>query len=190
MNKEKLALFDLDGTLFDTKEVNFAAYMKAIEENGLHANVDYKFFCEQCNGRDYRFFLPLMLPDISDEVIEKIHQHKIKCYSQLLGRAKRNHALFSLIETLKKEYIVAVVTTASKKNTYDILQFFGADNIFDFIISKEDVKNVKPHPECFIKAMEIAGIEAKNTLIFEDSETGLEAAEKSGANFLRVYGYN
>ena len=58
--------------------------------------------------------------------------------------------------------------------------------LFEFIISAEDVKNKKPDPEGFIKAMDYFNIIPENTIIFEDSNVGIEAAIKSGANVLKV----
>ena len=61
---------------------------------------------------------------------------------------------------------------------------------FDLIVTQEDVRKTKPDPECFHLAMLKAGIDKENTIIFEDSETGLEAAKASGAQYVQVYGYN
>lgn len=47
---KKLAVFDLDGTLFDTKDVNFSAYSKVLEELGYKERIDYKYYCDYCNG--------------------------------------------------------------------------------------------------------------------------------------------
>ena len=82
------------------------------------------------------------------------------------------------------------MTAASRTNTEDILRVFKEDNAFDFIITQEDVIYTKPDPECFLNAVSRAGVSLENTIIFEDSETGLKAAEKAGAKFVKVYGYN
>ena len=58
--------------------------------------------------------------------------------------------------------------------------------MFDLIISHEDIINVKPNPEGFIKAMEYFDIEPKETIIFEDSDVGIEAARNSQANVFVV----
>ncbi len=60
---------------------------------------------------------------------------------------------------------------------------------FDIIIAQEDVARLKPDPECFFRAMEISGADAADTVIFEDSDTGLLAARASGACFMKVYGF-
>ena len=52
---------------------------------------------------------------------------------------------------------------------------------FDLIISQEDVKNKKPDPEGFQKAMDFFKVQCRNSIIFEDSDVGIEAALRSGA---------
>ena len=44
-SKNKLAIFDLDGTLFDTKDVNYNAYQAAIKMTGIDANINYNDYC-------------------------------------------------------------------------------------------------------------------------------------------------
>ena len=56
----------------------------------------------------------------------------------------------------------------------------------DLIISNEDVKNSKPHPEMYWKAMSMMGVLPEETLIVEDSPPGLLAAARSRAQVLRV----
>lgn len=187
---KKLAIFDLDGTLFDTKDVNFRAYSKAIQECGYQADIDYNYYCDFCNGKNYKTFLPVLIPKITPEGMQAIHDAKKRLYTSYLKYAVKNKSLFSLIESIRGEYVIALVTTASRENVDDILKGFRVAGEFDIIITQEDVINCKPAPECFLLAMERAGVMAENTIIFEDSEAGLEAAEASGAHYVKVYGYN
>ncbi|MCH5342434.1 MAG: HAD-IA family hydrolase [Acetatifactor sp.] len=113
-----------------------------------------------------------------------------KIYKKCLHLAKKNEQMFTIIDLIKPAYQLALVTTASKANTMDILMEFGVKNSFDFIITQEDVNKTKPDPECFMKVMDIAGVGIENTIIFEDSEAGLKAAELSGAKYVKVFGYN
>lgn len=190
MEKNKLAIFDMDGTLFDTKNVNYKAYSRALEENGFTVGIDYKYYCEFCNGNNYKVFLPILVPEITAEKMQEVHDRKKQLYAGYLNNARKNEHLFSMIDLIKEEYYVAMVTTASRKNVDDILSTFGVSEVFDFVFTQEDVKKSKPDPEGFLLAMEKAGVDNEDTLIFEDSDTGIEAAQRSGANYMRVYGYN
>lgn len=181
--KKKLALFDLDGTLFDTSDVNYYAYLEAVEKEGC--TIDYDFYCRECNGRHYKYFLPLI--GISDEgVQERIHTNKKNLYERYLARARVNQELFHMIEDLDHCYYKAVVTTASRKNTEQILKFFGKRECFDLLITQEDIQKPKPDPEGYLLAMRYFNVCAEDTIIFEDSEVGLKAAKTSGAKVIKV----
>ena len=54
------------------------------------------------------------------------------------------------------------------------------------IYGNEDATEGKPSPELYLKAMEAAGVEAKDCLIVEDSQHGRQAAYASGAHVLEV----
>lgn len=188
--KNKLAIFDMDGTLFDTKDVNYHAYMCAIEECGLKVDIDYIFYCEYCNGNNYKNFLPLLVPQISEEEMEKIHNYKKQVYPRYLKYARKNELLFSIIQNMQNNFKIALVTTASRKNTEDILNTFNEKSRFDLILTQEDVIRTKPDPEGFLLALEKTNIRKKDAIIFEDSETGIAAAKASGISYVQVYGYN
>ena len=57
---------------------------------------------------------------------------------------------------------------------------------FDLILAGIDVKKGKPEPEIYIKSMAALGVTPEETLIFEDSDIGIETAIASGARYIRV----
>ena len=62
----------------------------------------------------------------------------------------------------------------------------GPNGAVDGILSGADVAHSKPAPDCFLEAMRREGCTPRETLIFEDSEIGLEAARRSGASYFKV----
>ena len=186
-NSKKLALFDLDGTLFNTNEVNYRAYKEAL--TNFDFSFEREFWYSNCIGRHYKDFLADM--DITDEkTLKDIHRLKKNCYRNYLRYAKENHHLFELISLIKPRYYVALVTTASAQNVEDILKTFNRKDAFDKIFTQEDVKKMKPDPECYLKAMDYFKVKPEDTIIFEDSDVGLEAAQKSGAFYYKVFRLN
>lgn len=180
----KLIICDLDGTLFDTSMVNYHSYQKALQEFGFNG-CDFEYFSTCCNGKHYSTFLPELSSDDKD-ILDQIHMKKKHYYFSFLHMAKENKQLFSILKSMKAEYKISLVTTASKENTYDILSFFKKIDFFDLIVTIDDVHFPKPSPEGFIKAMEFFNISSENTIIFEDSFVGLEAAYQTNANIFKV----
>lgn len=189
--KDKLAIFDLDGTLFDTRRVNYLAYRKALDRFGIC--LDHDFFFAECNGRYYKDFLPQLICGVTEDgeekEIEEIHKLKKEYYSAFLSEAVSNERLFDLIAALKATYYIALVTTASRKNCDELLSYYGKEKEFDLLITGEDVQKKKPDPEGFLKAMQFYGISGENAIVFEDSAVGIAAAEKCGATVFVAKGF-
>ena len=107
-----------------------------------------------------------------------------------LNKSVLNERLVDIVRLMKREYKTALVTTASKENCNDILGEFDLFDLFDLILTHDDITKAKPDPEGFFKAMQYFGCRPEDTIIFEDSDVGLEAAEKSGALYFRTYRFN
>ena len=183
----KLIIVDLDGTLFDTKDVNYHSYKEAIASYGY--DLDYQYYCDYCNGRHYMDFLPQITTD-DGAILSAMHNAKKVAYKRNLDKAVLNNRLVDIIRLMKREYKTAVVTTASKENCDDILKRFELMDLFDLVLTHDDVTNTKPDPEGFLKAMTYFDAKPEETIIFEDSQVGLEAAMNSGAFYYRTYRFN
>lgn len=181
-----LICVDLDGTLLDTVPANAASYRAALEEMGFTVTDEY--YAESCNGGHYtRFLRPLMGGDPTDADVERVHDRKKELYGKFLPIVRPNTGL---LETLKVMHAaghdMACVTTGSKKNATEVLDHFGLTELFGLIITGEDVEKQKPDPEGYRKAMEYFHVTPAETMIFEDSKTGLAAAMASGAAVFKV----
>ena len=182
----KLIIVDMDGTLFDTKDVNFHAYRQALEEYGFA--LDYDYFCQFCNGKHYSQFLPQFTTN-DKHILSAIHSRKKELYPQFIERARLNSGLVDILHALRGNYRTALVTTASRTNCEEILNHFQLTPLFDLILTQEDIAHPKPHPEGFSRAMAYFSASAQETIIFEDSDVGLEAAKQTGATYYQTYGF-
>ncbi len=63
-----------------------------------------------------------------------------------------NEHLIRMIPQIQKIYHTAVVTTASRKNCMEILEWFQIDKMFELILTHEDITQVKPNPEGFFES--------------------------------------
>ena len=185
-----LAMVDLDGTLIDTKDINYAAYKMALEESGYN-DLRYDQFCNDFNGLNYKIFLRIIDPDMSFELMEKIHNRKAELYPSFMKNGKLNESLVAMLAALKASgWKIALVSAANRKNILDALKRFSVVGLFDEIVAQESVKKTKPNPECFFYTMKLFNEDPYTSIIFEDSKTGIMAAEQTGCKFYIVKGYN
>ena len=183
LKKTKLAMVDLDGTLVFTLEANALAYRRALEEYGF--TLTREDYAARCDGRAYRDFLPEIMGDGNPD-IEAVHDRKIALYGECLTAARLNLPLLDILRGLRAEYILALVTTASRKNVENVLQRFALADFFDVVVTQEDVRRAKPDPACYNDLIARLGIPRENCLIFEDSASGVAAALASGCQTLVV----
>mgnify|MGYP003157599289 CR=1 FL=1 len=166
-----LICVDLDGTLLDTVPANAASYRAALEEQGFTVTDEY--YAQYCNGGYYKQFLrPLMGGDPAPEAVERV---------------RPNTSLLAILQAMKAAgHDLACVTTGSRKNATEVLEYFHCADWFGVFITGEDVVRSKPDPEGYLKAMAHFGVTPAETMIFEDSGPGLEAARASGATVYKV----
>ena len=185
LKKTKLAMVDLDGTLVFTLEANALAYSRALAEYGF--TLTREDYAAHCDGRAYRDFLPEIM-GAGNPDIEAVHDRKIALYGECLTAARLNGTLLDILRGLRAEYILALVTTASRKNVENVLRRFALSDFFDVIVTQEDVRRAKPDPACYNDLIERLGIAREHCLIFEDSASGVRAALASGCQTLVVKG--
>ncbi|MCF6509409.1 HAD family phosphatase [Blastococcus sp. MG754426] len=176
-------LFDLDGTLVDTREANYLAYRDAFAESG-HELTSEQFATTW--GRDSRDFIPDLLPGIDPSGVDTIRTAKSRLYAEQLHRTSANAALISFLRLVAPTHRTALVSTAKSGNGRQILATHGLVELFDVVVWGDEVTRSKPDPEGYLRALELLGADAAASLAFEDSETGRQAALAAGLMVLEV----
>ena len=183
---KKFIIFDLDGVLIEAKNIHYESLNKALGDNykiGWHEHIaiyDGLKTRQKLDMLTTRKGLPKNLHD-------SIWENKQKYTSQMLLDTKPDSVLISTLERLKADEYTLGVCSNSIRSTVEIsLKKLGIYDFFNIVLSNEDVKNSKPHPEIYWKAMAKQGFLPEETLIIEDSPYGLLAAYRSSASVLRV----
>jgi HAD superfamily hydrolase (TIGR01509 family) len=169
--------FDLDGTLVDTHRANHAAYRSALLRYGV--DISYSQF-KKSIGHQAKTFLPWFAPGLTDEQYEDIARLKGVYYGQNMKMTRANLKLISFLESIKPHYIAVLVTTAKRHNADTVLSHYKIENLFDHMISAEDVSYSKPDPESYHLALTVTGLTPDEVVVFEDSTPGIEAASRAG----------
>jgi len=182
-------IFDLDGIVVNTVPLHFKAWKKMFSEYGKDFSFqDYK---EKVDGIPRIDGAKAILPQLSQQELKKAASKKQNYFLEFLEKegVKVYESTLNLIKNLRKESIKVAVISSSKNCLY-ILKKANIDNLFDVIITGNDIKRGKPHPDVFLLAIERLNLSPKQCVVFEDAVLGAEAAKMAGIRCVGVDRYN
>ena len=185
-NKIQLIIFDLDGVLVEAKNIHFDALNEALGEK---YSISWSEHLSTYDGLKTNQKLEMLSErkGLPKELHKEIWDTKQKITLQKLKELEPNDILIDLMGSLSNSgYKIAVCSNSIRKTVLTVLSKLGIMEYMDLVISNEDVKNSKPHPEMYWKAISMMGCLPEQTLIVEDSPYGLLAASRSKSHILRV----
>jgi HAD superfamily hydrolase (TIGR01509 family) len=171
-------LFDMDGTLVDSEPLWLLSEQDLTGRYGYHWTERDQAHC--LGGpldRVGRYMFDLTQaesPEFFTNTLIDLMAQRLRAGAPLMPGAE---ALISLFLSLK---IPMALVSASPRILVDAVLENLHSHEFKISISSDDVAQVKPHPEGYLKAAQFLGASIHNCLILEDSETGVRAAAASG----------
>lgn len=182
----KLIIYDLDGVLVDAKGIHFDALNEAL---GTEYEISWAEHLSTYDGLKTNQKLEMLTErkGLPTELHKQVWDKKQELTLQKLKELKPSTQLIDCMETIAVNgYKIAVCSNSIRKTVLTVLSKLGIMEYMDLVISNEDVKNSKPHPEMYWKAISMMSVLPEETLIVEDSPYGLLAASRAKANILRV----
>jgi len=181
MHKFKGAIFDLDGVLVDTENLNCQAWIE------VSKSYDFSF-----SKKDFAKYAGKQGKFMDKDLIEKFHlrikkgvlyEEKRKISTKLLREKeiKIMPCVRTTLRFLKKKGLKIAVATGSPKNeTLLKLKKTKLFHYFSAIVSGLEVKRGKPYPDSYLLATKKLGFSPKECFAIEDSQAGLESAKSAG----------
>ncbi|MBN8643223.1 MAG: beta-phosphoglucomutase [Flavobacteriales bacterium] len=178
MNK-KAFIFDLDGVIVDTAKYHFLAWQKLAQELGIEFTPEHN---EGLKGvsrvRSLDIILELGEIQASQEDKNKWLIQKNEDYLSYLVDIDESEILPGVLPVLHylKDKKQLIALGSASKNARPILEKTGILPLFDAIVDGNDVSNAKPDPEVFIRAAQLLNTKNEDSIVFEDSVAGIQAA--------------
>jgi HAD superfamily hydrolase (TIGR01509 family) len=176
--------FDLDGTLVHTHKADYLAYRDAIREVTGKTIIESDF--AKTNGQDVRIKLQAFGLKLPEDAILEIVSAKKRHYPNYMKHTFPNSTLVDLLAAAPADVVRVLVTIAKTQNARTVLEAHNLTHHFDHMLFGEDISHPKPHPEIYLKALAISGLHPSEVLAFEDSDSGVAAAEAAGLAVMRV----
>ena len=180
----KHVLFDNDGTIVDSEIIAVRATLSLLEEYGFRmSEAEYS---RRFPGLLERDILAIIHREhgiqVADDYFERLRALHIAGFEQDLRAIAGMPAIFKKLKTPK-----SMVSNGSVRHVERCLRRVRLRHALDgYIFSAEHVERPKPHPDVFEFALEKLQLRPSDTLVVEDSPTGVTAAKKAG---LRVVGF-
>jgi HAD superfamily hydrolase (TIGR01509 family) len=189
---KNLILFDMDGTVVNTEPLHADAAMVVLADLGV--KVDLLKTIDQFYGMTDYVVLKALCPQLSDEEIKQAILQKnielIKLLKKLNTKEKEKYitpGLFQFLDFIKKEKKKCAVVSASEDIiVLETLACFGIDTYMDLQMGRNQTVLTKPNPEPYLEAMKRLDTSHLETLIFEDSPTGIKSALGTNASVIRI----
>ncbi|MCC9072001.1 beta-phosphoglucomutase [Flavobacterium sp. F-65] len=175
----KAFIFDLDGVIVDTAKYHYLAWQKIANALNIDFTHEHNELLKGVSRvRSLDIILELGNVQASQEDKDKWLIQKNEDYLTYLVDMDEREILPGVLPVLQflKEKKQAIALGSASKNARPILEKTGIISYFDVIVDGNDVTNAKPDPEVFLKAAQLLNISPSNSIVFEDSVAGVQAA--------------
>ena len=176
---KKAFIFDLDGVIVDTAKYHYLAWKKIASELGIEFTHEHNELLKGVSRvRSLDIILDLGEVEASQAQKDQWLIQKNEDYLSYLVDMDQSEILpgvMTVLEFLKANHQPIALGSASK-NARPILEKTGILSYFNAIVDGNDVSNAKPDPEVFLQAAQKLGISNDNSIVFEDSVAGIQAA--------------
>ncbi|HAN30991.1 MAG TPA: hypothetical protein DCQ06_05285 [Myxococcales bacterium] len=182
------ALFDLDGTLVQTEHITKQTLEHMIGRWSSLDTVNINFayagrsWFDLANDVVTQTGLDMPLPDVAAKLANYYESIAIDQVMEVHGASHFVHSLREL------EIPMAVVTASTRSFTDQAIDKLGLPTLIPptRCVTDDDVQRSKPHPEGYLKAADLVGLQPRACTVFEDSVPGMRAAQAAGCQVIGV----
>ena len=166
------AIFDLDGLLIDSETVAYHIDRDILRYYGHDFTLTH--YAEKYSGRT-------ILRNMTDFIEEYALPITVGEAEYVRRGIPLKTGARELLAWLKEQgCLISLASSSIESRAKTILDQNGVTGYFDFFTFGQEVKNGKPAPDIFLKALEKTGAAAEDSLVLEDSDAGVRAAVAAG----------
>lgn len=183
----KLVIFDMDGLMFATEQVNYRAFTEIVKEEGYEPTFEQFTGFLGMNARDIqKKYYSYYGENVDAEGIYKKVGQRAKQIIRKEGVPEKA-GLRQLLKVVKeKELLTAVASGSDTEVIKEYLERTGLTPYFDTVLSSKEVKRGKPYPDIFLEICQQLNVKTEETIVLEDSANGVQAALAGNFSVINV----
>lgn len=179
----KAIIFDFDGTLADTLPVCFQAFQSVFKKFD-DREVDVEEIKAMFGPSETGIIRANVKSEHHDQAIEHYYETYADMHNQFVST---NEEIDRLLKSLKKKGFKLGIVTGKAKRSLDIsLNILSMNDLFDVMITGDDVTSPKPHPEGIHKALEQLNIDHSHAVFIGDSNADILAGKEANVHTIGV----
>jgi beta-phosphoglucomutase-like phosphatase (HAD superfamily) len=177
-------IFDCDGTLADTMPLHWRAWQTVTRRHDLHFPEE-RFYA--LGGVPTRHILQMLSQEQGRALDHLAVAHEKEAeYLPLIAQVEPVNVVVGIAREHHGKLPMAVASGGTRKIITQVLEHLSIANLFNAIVTSEDITHQKPAPDIFLEAARRIGVPARKCRAYEDTELGLQAIRAAGMEAVDV----
>jgi beta-phosphoglucomutase family hydrolase len=177
-------IFDCDGTLADSMPLHWRAWNEVARRHHLDFPEDRFYALGGVPSRDILKMLSQEQGRPLDPVA--VSREKEAAYLQLLAQVRPIEVVVNIARANHGKIPMAVASGGNQAHINEVLQHLGIRQLFQAVVTSEQVDRQKPAPDIFLEAARRLGVPPQYCRAYEDTDLGLQAIRAAGMDAVDV----
>ena len=177
-------IFDCDGTLADTMPLHWRAWQAVTQRHNLRFPVNRFYALGGVPTRDILKMLSREQGVAIDHIAVALEKENE--YVPLIAQVEPVDVVVGIARDHYGTTPLAVASGGTRRIITQVLEHLGIVELFDAIVTSEDVIRQKPAPDIFLEAARRIGVPPENCRAYEDTDLGLQAIRAAGMEAVDV----
>lgn len=173
-------IFDCDGTLVDSMPLHYIAWVEALKMHDAPFEFTEEEFYAHAGIKEQDVVKILNAKHGTNVDPVAVDEAKMEIFRQRIPEVQAVRPVAEFARSLEGRFPMAVASGSEEPTVRGCLEATGLIHLFETIITPKLVTHGKPAPDMFLLAAERMGIAPGECLVFEDGNSGLEAARAAG----------
>ena len=184
----RAVIFDFNGTLSHDEPILCEIFCELFAEHGRPLSAQEYF--ETLAGLSDPDIVRTWLGPDHPAVDEVIDQRVARYRARVADGSSVPDEVRAAVRYAAERVPVGIVSGAAHAEIDAVVEAAGFGGVFAAVVAAEDVAQGKPHPDGYLRALELLdrGLDPGDVLVFEDTEAGIAAAKAAGMQCIAVLG--